>query len=81
MKVSVTIDDVRLKSNLIIKKTLILTGKSFFYTLLGFTRSHFYPLDVINGFYELIAGSYNSEKPINITGTDKADPKCHCING
>ena len=68
---SVTIHDVRLKSILKIKETLIFTEKSFFYTLQGFTRSHFYPLDDIDGFYQLIAGSYESEKPINITRIDK----------
>ena len=44
VKVSVTIDDVRLKSNLKTKQTLIFTEKSFFYTILGFNRSGFYPL-------------------------------------
>ena len=51
VKVSVTIDDVRLKSNLKINQTLIFTNKSFFYTILGFTKSHAYPLDDIDGFY------------------------------
>ena len=37
VKVSVTIDDIRLKSNLKINQTLIFTEKSFFYTILGFT--------------------------------------------
>ena len=59
MKVSVTMDDVRLKSNLKTNQTLIFTEKSFFSTLLGFTRSHSYPLDDIDGFYQLTAGSYN----------------------
>ena len=71
VRVSITIDDVRLKSNLKINQTLIFTEKSFFYTILGFTRSHSYPLDDIDGFYQIIAGSYTSEKPINITGIDK----------
>ena len=67
VKVSVTIDDVRLKSNLKTNQILIFTEKSFFYTILGFTRSRSYPLDDIDGFYQLIAGSYKSDKPINIT--------------
>ena len=68
VKVSVTIDDVRLKSNLKINQILILTEKSFFYTILGFTRSRSYPLDDIDGFYQLIAEFYKSDKPIiNIT--------------
>ena len=81
VKVSVTIDDIRLKSNLKTNQTLLFTEKSFFYTILGFTRSHSYPLDDIDGFYQLIEGSYKSEKPINITGIDKNHLKCDCIQG
>ena len=50
VKVSVTIDDIRLKSNLKTNQTLIFTEKSFFYTILGFTQSRSYPLDDIEGF-------------------------------
>ena len=32
-------------------------------------------------FYQLIAVSYKSDKPINITGIDKIPLKCDCING
>ena len=81
VKVNITIDDIRLKSNLKTNQTLIFTEKSFFYTILGFTQSHSYPLDDINGFYQLIAGSYKSDKPINITGIDKIHLKCDCIQG
>ena len=81
MKVSVTIDDVRLKSNLKINQTLIFTYKSIFYSLLGFTQSRSYPLDDIDGFYQLIAGSYESDRPRNITGIDKLHLKCDCIYG
>ena len=38
VKVNVTIDDIRLKSNLKINQTLIFTEKSFFYTILGFNQ-------------------------------------------
>ena len=76
VKVNVTIDDVRLKSNLKTNQTLIFTEKSFFYTILGFTQSRSYPLDDIDGFYQLIAGSYKSDKPINITGIDEIHLKC-----
>ena len=55
VKVSVPIDDIRLKPNLKINQTLIFTEKSVFYTTLGFTRSRFYPLHDIDGFYQLIA--------------------------
>ena len=79
VKVSVTIDDVRLKSNLKTNHTLIFTEKFFFYTILGFTRSQSYPLDDIDGFYQMIAGSYESDTPNNITGIDKIHFKCDCI--
>ena len=81
VKVSITIDDIRLKSNLKINQTLIFTEKSFFYAILGFTQSRFYPLDDIDGFYQLIAGSYKSDRPMNITGIDKIHLKCDCIQG
>ena len=79
VKVSVAIDDIRLKANLKTNQTLIFTEKSFSYTILGFTRSRSYPLDDIDGFYQLIAGSYKSDKPININGIDNNHLKCNCI--
>ena len=81
VKVSVKIDDIKLKSNLKTNQTLIFTEKSFFYTILGFNRSRSYPLDDIDGFYQLIAGSYKSDRPINITGIDKIHLKCDCKEG
>ena len=81
VKVSVTIDDNRLKSNLKVNQTLNFTETSFFNTILGFTQSRFYPLDDIEGFYQLISRSYESDKPINITGIDKIHLKCDCIQG
>ena len=81
VKVNITINDNRLKSILKINQTLIFTEKSFFYTILGFTQSRSYPLDDIDGFYQLIAGSYISDKPINITGIDKIHLKGDCIQG
>ena len=81
VKVDVTIDDIRLKSNLKINQTLIFTEKSFFYTILGFTQSHQGPLNDIEGFYQILPGSYECDKPINITGIDKIHLKCDCIQG
>ena len=81
VKVNITIDGIRLKSNLKINQTLIFTERSFFYIILGFTQSRSYPLDDIDGFYQLIAGSYKSDRPINITGIDKIHLKCDCIQG
>ena len=81
VKVNITIDDIRLKSNLKTNQTLIFTERSFFYTILGFTQSRSYPLDDIDSHYQIIAGSYKGDKPINITGTDKIHLKCDCIQG
>ena len=81
VKVSVNIAEKKYKTNLKTNQTLIFTNKSFFYTILGFTQSHSYPLDDIDGFYQLIAGSYKSDKPINITGIDKLHLKCDCFDG
>ena len=81
MKVNVTIDDIRLKSNSKVNQTLTVTETSFFYTILGFTRSRSYPLDDIDGFCQLIAGSYKSDRPIIITGIDEVHLKCDCIQG
>ena len=81
VKVNITIDDIRLKSNLEINQTLIFTERSFFYTILGFTQSRSYPLIDIDSHYQLIAGSYKSDKPINITGIDKIHLKYDCIQG
>ena len=81
IKIKVTIDERKYKTDLQINQTLIFTNKSFFYTILGFTQSHSYPLDDIEGFYHSIPGSYKSDKPINITGIDKVHLKCDCIDG
>ena len=71
VKISVSIDEKKYKSDSKIIQTLIFTDKSVFYTILGFTQSHSYPLNDIDGFYQLIAGSYKSEKQNNITSIDK----------
>ena len=81
VKVNITIDDIRLKSNLKINQTLIFTERSFFYTNLGFTQSRSYPIDDIDSHYQIIAGSYRGDKPINITRIDKIHLKCDCIQG
>ena len=81
VEVNITIDDIGLKSNLKINQTLIFTERSFFYTILGFTQSRSYPLDDIDSQYQIIAGSYESNKPINIISIDKIHLKCDCIQG
>ena len=81
VEINITIDDIRLKSNIKSNQTLLFTNKSFFYTILGFTQSHQGPLNVIEGFYQIIPGSYKGDRPINITGVDKIHLKGDCIQG
>ena len=81
VKVTFTIDNIRLKSNLKFNQTLIFTSKSFFYTILGYTQSQQGPLNDIEGFYQILPGSYQSNKPISIKGIDKVHLKCDCIQG
>ena len=58
IKVNITKDDIRLKSNLKNNQTLIFTNKSIFYTIIGFTQSHQGPLNDIEGFYQILPRSY-----------------------
>ena len=81
VKVNITINDIRIKSNLRNNQTLIFTDKSFFYTILGFTQAQQGPSNDIEGFYQILPGSYKSDKPINITGIDKVHLKADCIQG
>ena len=81
IKVNVTIDDIRLRSNLTTNKTIRFNEKTFFYTILGFTQSHLGPLGDIEGFIQLISGSSKSDRPNNITEVDKTHSKCVCANG
>ena len=81
VKLSITIDDIRLKFNSKKNQTYIFTKKSFFYTILGFTESHSGILGDIEGFIPEKPGSYKSDKPVNITGIDKIHLKCDCIQG
>ena len=81
VKVKITIDDVGLKSNLTTNKTVVFTKKSFSFTILGFTESHFGVIDDIPGFVKLIPGSYKSNKPVNIMGIDIIHIKYGCIDG
>ena len=81
VKVDITVDDLKLKSNLTTNKTIKFTRESFFCTILGFAQSRSGPLVVIQGFIQIIRGIYKSEKPFNITGFDKIDLKSDCIDG
>ena len=71
VKVNITIDDIRLKSDLNNNKAIRFTQNFFFYAILGFTESHPGVLGDITSFIQLIPGSYKSNKPINITGVDE----------
>ena len=81
VKVSHFFDDFRLGSNLKINQTLIFPKVSFFYTILGIIQSHSGSLVDIDGCFQLIPGTYKSEKPIEITGIDEVHLKCDSING
>ena len=39
------------------------------------------PVGDIDGYFQLIPGSYKSDKPINLTGFDKIHLKLDCVNG
>ena len=82
VKVNITVDEIRLKSNLTTNKTIRFTKKkSLFYVILGFTQSHSGEIGDIEGFVQLIPGVYKGDRPINITGIDKMHLKCDCIQG
>ena len=49
--------------------------------MLGFTQSRRGPLNDTDEFYQLLPGSYKSDRPINITGIDEVHLKCDCIQG
>ena len=80
VKVIITISDIRLKSSLDNIQTWIFTKKSFFCTILGFVQSISGDLGDINGFIQLILGSFQSDKLVNVTGIDEYHLKCDCIN-
>ena len=48
---------------------------------MGFTQSHQGSLNDIERFYQILPGSYKSDKPITLTGIDKIHSNCDCING
>ena len=81
VKIDITIDERKYKADLKINQTLIFTNKSFSYTILGFPQSHQGPLNDIEGFYQILPGSYKSDKSINITGVDKVHLKCNVVDG
>ena len=70
-----------MKTELNLKKTIKFTECLFFYAILGFTQPHSRPLnDPSKRFIQKNPESFKSEKPINITGSDKIHEKCDCNN-
>ena len=61
VKVKFTIDDIRLKSKLTSTTTNEFIKKSFFSSILSFTQSYSGPLADIEGFVQLIPGSYKND--------------------
>ena len=81
MKVTITVDDIKLKSKLINNQKLLFTTKSVFYTKIGLTQPYSRVLGDIEGFAQLIPGPHKSHTPIKITGIDKIQFERDCING
>ena len=82
VKVSITIDDIRLKTNLNNNQNLRFTEKSFILTVLCFNQSHSGPLnDPPEAYIQKIAGTYKSNKSIDITEFVKIHLNCDCNNG
>ena len=81
VKLKITIDDIRLKSNLSTNETIRFTEKCFFHVLLGLTQSDSGEIGDIKGFVQLTPGTYKSDKHVNITGVDKFLLQCKCKQG
>ena len=81
VKIKITTDDVGLKSKLPTNRTIRCTKKPSLKIFLGFTQSHSGELSDIEGFVQLILGSYKSDQIVNITGIYKIHLKCDCVQG
>ena len=77
MKVNITIENIRLRSN----STNINTMRFTENTKLGFTQNISRPLSDIKVFDQFIQGTYESDKPNKIIGVVKVHLNCDCING
>ena len=71
VEIKITIDDIRLKSNLGTNETIKSLKKSFFYTNSGFTQSLSGELAEIEGFIQLIPSKQNAIKPLTLQGSTK----------
>ena len=45
------------------------------------TQSYSRPVGDLDEYFQIIPGTYKSDKPINITSIDKVHSKCDCIEG
>ena len=81
LKVTITVDDIRLKSNLNNIQNFLFTKNSVFYTKLGLTQPYSGVLGDIEGFVQLIPGPHKSHTPININGIDKNQFEMDCFIG
>ena len=81
VKVNITIDSIRLKSNLKINQLSTSTKRSSFHTILGITQNRSGPLSDIEGFVQLVPATYKSDKPANSTGLCQVPLKSDCVNG
>ena len=81
VKVKTPIDDIGLRLNLTIKKSIRFTKMSFFPTILGFIQYHSGPSGGIEGFLQLIPGTYKSVNTKKTISVDKVHFKCDCLNG
>ena len=71
VEVSITTDDIRLKSKLKTDQFSTITNKSFFYTLLGVTQSLSGPLCDTDRNIQLKPDKNISNRPTNFTAIDK----------
>ena len=79
-KINTTSDDIRLRSNFNSNKTIKLTKFRFLQKIRLYSIT---PRSIERspaGYFQNIAGTYKSEKTININGFDKCLLKWHCIS-
>ena len=81
IKMKITINDIKRRSNLSTNKTIRFTEKSFSFTILGCIQFFSGPLGDIGRYIQLLPGTYKSDKPFTITGIDKKHLTYDCING
>ena len=66
VEVKISIDDIRLRSNLSTNRAIKFRKYSFFYTISGFTESRSNLLNDINGFYQIIPGHIKATNQLTL---------------